>query len=324
MKDPLRIAVLAVSASIAATLAGCNYVAVQTAPAKVAASSRSELAQRADKLFWNTLHSGDYDAIPQAMEAMTAAYLETPNDALTAAHVGWLHIWSLAENARLAKPTPTVTDHAVMARKYFQEAVALDPSDARFLGFLASAMLAEGSIHKDEKTTRQGYYTLLSSVDAWPEFNLFTAGYVMSGQAADSQRFKDGLEWQWRNLDECVGEKIDRRNPDYQRYMRLATTQGKKRVCWNSWIAPHNFEGFFLNMGDMLVKQGAPATARRIYATARLSKTYPQWPFKAVLEERLAQAEENVALFRDPKPGEKRRTIMLFTDFACMGCHQER
>ncbi|TMH27072.1 MAG: hypothetical protein E6H58_20150 [Betaproteobacteria bacterium] len=324
MKDPLRIAVLAVSASIAATLAGCNYVAVQTAPAKVAASSRSELAQRADKLFWNTLHSGDYDAIPQAMEAMTAAYLETPNDALTAAHVGWLHIWSLAENARLAKPTPTVTDHAVMARKYFQEAVALDPSDARFLGFLASAMLAEGSIHKDEKTTRQGYYTLLSSVDAWPEFNLFTAGYVMSGQAADSQRFKDGLEWQWRNLDECVGEKIDRRNPDYQRYMRLATTQGKKRVCWNSWIAPHNFEGFFLNLGDMLVKSGDWQLAQKIYANAKLTPEYASWKFAPLLEARIQNAQANVAVFAQPGSAKAGGAAMMGkSTFACVACHQQ-
>jgi len=38
--------------------------------------------------------------------------------------------------------------------------------------------------------------------------------------------------------------------------MSKKTKEGKKRVCWNSWIAPHNFEGFFLNMGDMLVKSG--------------------------------------------------------------------
>jgi hypothetical protein len=119
-------------------------------------------------------------------------------------------------------------------------------------------------------------------------------------------------------------QKVDRAAAGWAKYLKLETTTGPKRACWNSWIAPHNFEGFFLNMGDMLVKQGDPATGRRIYATARLSKTYQQWPFKAVLEERLAQAEENVELFRDPKPGEKRRTIMLFTDFACMGCHQEK
>jgi hypothetical protein len=55
------------------------------------------------------------------------------------------------------------------------------------------------------------------------------------------------------------------------------TQTGKKRPCSNSWIAPHNFEGFFLNMGGMIVKQGDTATARRVYANARLSKTYDAW-----------------------------------------------
>ncbi len=102
-----------------------------------------------------------------------------------------------------------------------------------------------------------------------------------------------------------MGEKVDRRTGDYAKYMALETTTGPKRACWNSWIAPHNFEGFFLNMGEMLVKQGDPATARPVYANARLSKTYQEWPFKSVLEDRIARAEENVALFRNPQPAEK-------------------
>src|SRR6185503_12812995 len=118
------------------------------------------------------------------------------------------------------------------------------------------------------------------------EFNLFTAGYVMSRLPASSPRFKEGLEWEWRNLDVCIGERIDRANPDYAKYMALETRQGIKRVCWNSWIAPHNLEGFFLNMGDMLVKSGDWQTAQKIYANARLSKTYASWKYPSVLEER--------------------------------------
>jgi hypothetical protein len=38
--------------------------------------------------------------------------------------------------------------------------------------------VADGGIHKDEKLTRKGYFMLRDSNQAWPEFNLFTAGYV--------------------------------------------------------------------------------------------------------------------------------------------------
>ncbi len=87
-------------------------------------------------------------------------------------------------------------------------------------------------------------------------------------------------------------------------------------------------------MGDMIVKQGDPATARRVYANAKLSKTYEAWPFKRILKDRIAQADENVALFRDvlddrvARPGkgqpvDKTRTMMISSPFACTGCHQQ-
>lgn len=322
MTSPLRTCALTLAAAL---LAGCTFMAVQTAPAKPAVSTRSEAALRADTLFWKTLHGGDYDGITQALQAVKGAYLQSPGDAVTAAHVGFLHIWRLAESARQPTLSPAITDDAVLARKYFQEAVTLHPGEARYQGFLASSMLAEAAIHKDEKLTRQGYFTMLDAIDAWPEFNLFTGGYVMSRQPADSPRFKEGLVWQWRTLDECAGTAVDRRNPAFDAYMGLDTKTGPKRVCWNSWIAPHNFEGFFMNMGDMLVKAGDWQTAQKIYANARLSPDYGQWKFKPVLEERIARAEANVTAFNVPGRGRSAgdAVIMNHTRFACTACHQQ-
>jgi hypothetical protein len=148
-----------------------DRIAVLLAPRKKAATSRSEAATKADDLFWQTFHNGEYEKIQPALELLTAAYLQTPSDAKTAAHIGWLHLWRMSERARLDSVPATSTDDAVMARKYFAEAVTLDPSDARYLGFLAASILAEGGIHKDEKLTRKGYFMLRDSIQAWPEFN---------------------------------------------------------------------------------------------------------------------------------------------------------
>lgn len=186
-------------------LGGCAYLAVQTAPAKPTTALRSDAALRAEALFWQTLRGGDNDGIDHAMRAVKAAYLTAPGDAVTAAHVGFLHIWRLSESGRVSPPSPTITDDAVLARKYFQESLALHPSDARIQGILGSALLAEGSIHGDEKLQRQGYFTLMDAVTAYPEFNLFTAGYAMSGLPFASARYKEALDYQWRTLDECVG-----------------------------------------------------------------------------------------------------------------------
>jgi len=296
-------------------------IAAMVAPKKQAAQSRSDAAVKADELFWQTFHNGEYEKIPNALEVLTAAYVQTPNDAVTAAHIAWLHNWRITERNRLGSVPATITDDMMLSRRYFQEAVKLDPSDARYLGFLAGNTLAEGNLHKDEKLTREGYFMLLDSIKAWPEFNLFTGGYIMSRLPADSPRFREGLEWQWRTLDECIEGKIDRANPDYSKYMAKETREGKKRPCWNSWIAPHNFEGFFLNMGDMLVKSGDWQTAQKIYANAKLSKEYASWKYQVTLDDRINQAQANVALFSAANETPKAR-IMINSEFSCTGCHQ--
>lgn len=311
-------------AAVAALLSGCAFMAEQTAPAKQASATRTETAQRADALFWKTFHGGDYDGIARALEAVKGAYLQAPNDAQTAARVGFLHVWRIAERARLDTLPPAITDDSALARRYFSEALALHPTEARYQGFLATTMLTEALIHKDEKLRRRGYYAMLDAVDAWPEFNLFTAGYVLSNQAADSAQFKEGLQMQWRTLDLCSGTAVDRRNPNFAAYMHLETQEGPKRVCWNSWIAPHNFEGFFLNMGDMLVKSGDWRTAQKVYANAKLSPTYTGWKYGTALDARIEQAEANVAAFNAPSRGKAAgdAVMMVQSRFACMGCHR--
>jgi hypothetical protein len=304
------------------SLAGCAKIAVWNAPPKSSSEQRTDLAKNADELFWDTFHSARYDGIQPALEAETTAYLADPADAITAAHIGWLHFWRLSEASRLDTTPATITDDAVVAQKYFAEAVALNPHEARYVGFLASATLVEGSIDHEEKTTRRGYFMMLDAIKEWPEFNLFTAGYVMSGASAGSKQFKQAIDWEWQNLDVCVGEKVDRHAGGYAKYLKQETTQGKKRVCWNSWIAPHNFEGFFLNMGDMLVKAGDWQTAQNVYRNAQLSTTYEAWPYRKVLEDRIVHAEENVALFSAGKSaGAKSAPLMINSAFSCMGCH---
>ena len=308
--------------AVAMLAGGCATLAIWSAPEKAPSAERTPAAQRADGLFWRTLHDGEYEKIPAALTALTAAYLENPNDAVTAAHIGWMHVWRLAERARLDPVPPSITDHAVLSRRYFEEAVRLNPTEARYLGFYGSMLLAEGAIHKDEKLVRKGYFTLLESVKAFPEFNYFTAGYSMSGRPYDSERFREGLEYEWLNLNVCVGEKVDRRNPDYRKYLPLETKEGPKRVCWNSWIAPHNFEGFFLNFGDMLVKAGQPDVAVRMYANAKLTPDYATWKYQEVLQDRMRNAARYVEPFRQERPEPGAPRIMSQSRFNCMACHQ--
>lgn len=318
-----------VAGCILSLLGGCEFFALTFAPTKEPRENTTELAQHAHTVFWETLHGGKYHEIPKAMTLLKAAYLQNPHDAKVAAHIGFLHIWRLSERQRLEEIPPQITDDAVLARKYFGEAVRLDPTDARYLGFHSSLLMTEGSLHNDAYLTRKGYYQGLDSIDAWPQFNLFTVGYTLSSKDYTDPRFAEALDMQWQNIDVCLDAEIDRVRPEFARYFPKEATETRppyKRACWNSWIAPYNLQGFFMNLGDMLVKNGEVETARAVYRTAQQHPDFKTWPFREVLDRRIADAERNVERFRrEVKNSEKinEDVVMLRTPFSCMACHQK-
>ena len=315
-------------AAVCGVAASVAMVHADTPPSMAAAAPRSPAALQADALFWQTLHSGDYAHIQTALEAETGAHLRDPRDGTTTAHVGFLHIWRISERARQASVAPTVTDDAVLARNYFQRAAEQVPDDPRYQGFLASAMLAEASIQHDPALQQQAERTMQAAIKAWPAFNLFTAGYVMSGLDAASPGFRQALAWQWSNLDVCAREPVDHHHPDIARLAArieaTPTNARDRRACNESAIAPHNQEGFFLNMGDMLVKSGDWQTARTMYSAAKSAPGYASWPFQRELEQRIADAPANVARFNavTPPGSTPPARMMLNSTFACMACHQ--
>jgi hypothetical protein len=94
-------------------------------------------------------------------------------------------------------------------------------------------------------------------------------------------------------------------------------------VCWNDKKAQHNFEGFFLYMGDLVVKAGDPATATRLYANAQRVDSYGTWPFRADLEARIAQASQHAAAFADADPTND-PVLAVQATTACAHCHAAR
>ena len=57
---------------------------------------------------------------------------------------------------------------------------------------------------------------------------------------------------------------------------------------------PYNLQGFFMNFGDMLVKEGEPEIAREIYQTAMDHPDFETWPYKEYLIRRIENAEQQL------------------------------
>lgn len=298
-------------------LCACESLAIWTTARKQALFAHDESSQHAEQYFWQTLHAGDYRNIDAAIRLLMIAYLKNPNDPRLAAHLGFLHTWKITERDQ-DKPNPRIPDEIILARKYFTDAVALESKNPIYQGFLGDTELVEGQIFADERQQIRGYFQLKRAISAWPQFNYFTAGYPMSSLPAQSAHFKEGLNWQWLTLDLCAGQSVNRQHPDFRPFMNKETTKGPNRACWNSWIAPYNFEGFFLNMGDMLVKAGQWQLAIEVYKNAQLDKNYAQWPFRKLLAERIEHARENVASFQKDN-----NRIMFNSGVGCQVCHRK-
>lgn len=305
---------------------GCRYFAVRFTPGKSASDAPGTLSQTANICFWEQLHLGNYDSIPVVINLLTAAYLADPGDVNTLSHLGFAHFWAFAE-ARRRPPSPLVLNDVLLARRYFAEAYALNPTDARILGFLADAKMVEGTLSNDQRLVTDGYFDGLHAIRMWKQFNKFAIGYALSLSDTGSKQFTQGLRWQWETLADCSCREYAGKEPDFTaiaRWVKESTDEKISRACWNSWIAPHNWEGFFMNFGDMLVKSGKPQQAIAFYNAARLSDSFEQWPFKAELDKRIAAAEANVAAFNKPvnrdDPGQE--LILVSSKLSCVVCHQ--
>lgn len=311
---------------------GCGDLAVKFAPTKTGKLSDTDLSRRAHAYFLESLESGGYDKLPEAMRLLTAAYLQNPRDGTIAFHLGMAHLWKVAERSRNPERDPTITDHLILADRYLTEAHRLVPSDLRIPGFEGSVKMALGSLNQDEVLKRQGYFILQKATKGYPEFNFFTMSFVLSNVPRNEPKFADAVDYAWKNVDLCVGHPVER-TPEGVRRLAAefrdsvspsgALARGSKdRACRNPPVAPHNVEGFLLHMGDILVKKGDVETAREIYGLAKRTPSYGEWPYGNVLDERVAKADERARAFASgvqPEP-----ELMFHSPYGCVGCHATR
>jgi tetratricopeptide (TPR) repeat protein len=313
--------------SIIIILAGCTTIIPAITKKKSFNIIDKPVAKEANEYFWNNYHQGNYDSIDNIIAKLNIALLDDPQNLRTTAHLGFVHIWALAERQRLQNANPSITEHIFLSQKYFDEAYHMNPHDTRILGFLADLTLAEGNQLVNKRKETQGYFLGLKSIRQWQQFNRFSIGYIMSNLDTSDKNFQKGLEWQYETIDDCSCEKNTRKT-DYKKAIdniRKSTDPKIHRACWNTWIAPHNWEGFCLNWGDMLVKNGDVNEAIRIYSLAKESDNYQEWPYKNELELRIKNAQNNVSAFNKPIDEQNikdQQVIMFNSKMACMGCHQ--
>jgi hypothetical protein len=315
-------------------LAGtCIYIIILSFVHAPDADKTAALHHTANEYMWDQFHLGNYDSIPIVLEKLEKAYVRDPKNIRTTSHLGFIHLWAFCERGR-TDPDSAIFDHVFESNYYFKEAISLNPGDPRLRGFQAAAEICEGAIEKKWKHIAKGYLSGRKAVRRWPVFNKFALSIIESQRDTSSMMFRQGLRYQWEVIDDCSCRKLDREMimSDPEKVFReliqeLQETEDPliRRACWNTWIAPHNLEGFFLNFGDMLAKNGELHEAVTMYKAATLSPTYKDWVYKSVIDERIRNVELNSYLFNRRLKLiylKNEKQIFVNSKIACMGCHQ--
>jgi len=273
--------------------------------------------------FWNTYWANDYANIANVQTALRAALNENPRDARLTALLAATHWWHVSEAAaRERHPDQAVLNSDLpTALQLMQQAAQLESDEDHYPGFIGVLMVHLGRRINDQNLVAQGDQVLANAVYRFPEFNGFNTWAGHNADPKDSPDFERGLDALWNAVDECIGTKLDRTNPDVTPYMYLATSHGRKKVCWDeNGLAPHAFEGLMLNLGNGLVKAGDVAAARVAFHNAQLGSGYSTWPYRSVLESLAASdLEARAALYadgdlnNDPPP--------TGIDRSCVYCH---
>ncbi|MGV3602617.1 MAG: hypothetical protein ACO1N1_15500 [Dyadobacter fermentans] len=279
-----------------------------------------------NEYFWEQFHSGNISNVKTMISRLEKQYAGDSTNVVVAAHLGFANFWVLSEGMRSTQPLGSIPDYINNAYKYFGRAYQLNTNDKRILGFLSNAEMAWSSLQPQPGPVQQSAMQKgQESIAAWPEFNKFTIGIGYTSLPPQADAYKYALELQWTTLEDCYTSPIDRSNPNIRHILNRDLSGhnlGKDRACYNNWLAPHNIEGYFLNMGDMIVKTGDHAMAVKIYELAKASPDYNNWVFKDVLEKRITNAQQNTVKFLDETQQGIDNVMIAGSGALCMSCHQ--
>ena len=276
--------------------------------------------------FFTAFRDADYEAVEHSIELLTREYLD--GDDISTATLGFAHAWRLAESGRMEDGSARVIESSDLAVRYFMEASESFPKDPRLKGFLGSFKQAQGSIHGRPELQTQGWFDQGSAVQDWPEWGLFTRAYGLVTKEPEDGRFKDGVSFLWRNLDECIDGKIDRTAFDYLIHFEAVQQDDdlrNQRACGNTDVAPYNAQGFFAVFGDMLAKSGDLDMASVMYTTAADLPGSDSWPYAQLVQQRLNDLAQLPEFFSStPERGtlaDATRSTIFSGPYNCAICH---
>ncbi|HJQ83854.1 MAG TPA: hypothetical protein VKA21_07260 [Candidatus Binatia bacterium] len=264
--------------------------------------------------FWEVL-SGEDDS--DATEDATIRRLEKAarrdaKDGRSRFLLAMLHLYRFAQQVTdFRAPSEAARAEIRTANGWFAKALPLlwnesaGAGDSRVPGFAAAAKYAQGVVDGDPTLRDAGLADLERAVAVNAFFNVFDYIPVVQIAAPGDPLFQQAFS------------KVTSYLTDPE---TLGCVADQPEICFNAGFAPHNIQGSLILFGDVYAKGGVLADAQRWYRLASFFPDTRTWRFKAISDDRVANAAARVALYQDGDPSNDPPVIGMGPE-ACAVCH---
>lgn len=249
-----------------------------------------------------------------------------PNSSFALGRLAYLNLWKWNERYALEEVPINITKSIAECLTYFDKSLPLAPKQMVYRAFGTNCKLLSGLVSQNIDLLVEANQHAAEAIVGLSEYAPFSLSYPFLVAPADSKRFQVGTALLMRLLDVCMGRDIDRDNPDLRPFFAdlLKKTTPYNSYCLNTYVAPHNREGIYLTVGDILVKAGKLDAAKVMYENIKASPGFPSWPFKGLVEERIKNPEKfqkdfNITLNGLKKPSHE--IMAIAGEFSCSICH---
>jgi hypothetical protein len=301
----------AMAALVAATACGTSAES-ETTSSGASGTAPPPVQEGAAARFWEAFHEGDHAAIADVRRALDDELAAGPDAYATflRAHVD---LWELVEVVGLGDDPSAKAALAFAALENFERAMEASPSDVRlhaWHGLLVTGV-AEATGNGTMYEAGIEEIELAATGDSGGLVGGFTLMSVLARNAPSDPRFEAAVEATWQMMERCVGDAVDRQDPD----MTGLPIAG---ACQNTSMTPHAWEGFWLSAGDVLAKAGQREVATTLYDNAKLGPDFASWRYQPELEQRLDDLDARIAAYADLDPF---NDPPLGASALCNGCH---
>ncbi len=268
----------------------------------------SGAASKGEAAFWDTVWA-DQDRRDEALGLLTRAVREDPRDGRSQFLLGMLRLYRSTHACAefdFLNLCEAGKAEGLAAQEPLDRASELLALDTRVPGFRAAASYANGHVQNDPARLALGMQQIEAAIAVNPLFDSFDAFAVVAPILPGSDPY-------YQNRILPLADFVLQQAP---------CVIDLPEICNNGGMAPHNFEGTMLLLGDIYAKGGRLASAEVWYALGQGFGQGTGYRYQSYLDDRVAHATERVMLYQDGNPAND-PPLVGGGGGSCIYCHNK-